>query len=51
VECDSELTLGLVVADRGLALRPADPPNALVAVDTDVEGFLDMCLTRLDGFL
>jgi inosine-uridine nucleoside N-ribohydrolase len=51
VECDSELTLGLVVADRGLALRPADPPNALVAVDTDVEGFLDMCLTRLDGLL
>jgi purine nucleosidase len=39
VELESDLARGLVVADRGLALAPAAPPNAVVAVDTDVAGF------------
>lgn len=47
VECQSDLTLGLVVADRNLSLTPARAANALVAVDTDVEGFIELFMTRL----
>lgn len=43
----SELARGLVVADRGLALRPADPANAIVAIDTDVNGFREFFLSRM----
>lgn len=39
IELVSELARGLVVADRGLALKPAGPANATVAVDTDVDLF------------
>ncbi|MFE2598374.1 nucleoside hydrolase [Streptomyces sp. NPDC001840] len=46
----SELARGLVVADRGLALAPPPgPPNASVAVDTDVPGFGRLFLDRLTG--
>jgi purine nucleosidase len=44
VELESDLARGLVVADRGLALAPAAPPNAVVAVDTDVAGFRQLFL-------
>lgn len=43
----SELARGLVVADRGLALRPSDPANATVAIDTDVNGFHEFFLSRI----
>lgn len=47
VELQSELARGLVVADRGLALAPAAPPNATVAIDTDVAGFHRLFLERI----
>jgi purine nucleosidase len=48
VELHGQLTRGMTVADRGLALvRPAGPPNALVAVDTDVDGFRRLFLDRM----
>ena len=47
VECESTLTRGLVVADRALALFPQKQPNALVAVDTDVDAFLRLFLTAM----
>ncbi|WP_169582078.1 MULTISPECIES: nucleoside hydrolase [Microbacterium] len=46
-ELTSELARGLVVADRGLALARPRPANASVAIDTDVEGFRDLFLSRL----
>ena len=46
-ELSSELARGLVVADRGLALARPRPANASVAIDTDVEGFRDLFLSRL----
>jgi inosine-uridine nucleoside N-ribohydrolase len=46
-ETHSELARGLVVADRGLALQPMPPPNATVAIDTDVEGFRRLFLERI----
>jgi purine nucleosidase len=50
VELAGRLTRGLVIADRGLALqRPAGPPNADVAVDTDVERGRQLILDRLEG--
>jgi purine nucleosidase len=49
-ETGSELARGLVVADRGLALaRPGGPPNADVAVDTDVARFVELFLGRIAG--
>jgi purine nucleosidase len=49
VELGGQLTRGLVVADRGLALqRPAGPPNAAVAVDTDVDRCRRLILGRLE---
>ncbi|SBT40535.1 nucleoside hydrolase [Micromonospora auratinigra] len=48
VEMGSELCRGLVVADRGLSLTPpAGPPNAAVAVDTEVDAFVEFFLDRL----
>jgi purine nucleosidase len=48
VELRGTLTRGLAVADRGLALLPpAGPPNALVAIDTDVERFRTLFLDRM----
>jgi purine nucleosidase len=50
VELAGRHTRGLVIADRGLALqRPAGPPNADVAVDTDVERGRRLILDRLEG--
>lgn len=49
VETTSELARGLVVADRGLALKPADPANAMVAVATDVNEFHRLFLARISG--
>ena len=48
VETKSELTRGLVVADRALALvPPAGTPNASVAVRTNVNAFHDHLMSRL----
>jgi inosine-uridine nucleoside N-ribohydrolase len=48
VELHGRLTRGLAVADRGLALiPPAGAPNALVAVDTDVDAFHSLFLERI----
>jgi purine nucleosidase len=47
VETTSDLTRGLVVADRGLALQPAGPANATVAVATDVDAFHQLFLARI----
>lgn len=48
VELHGTLTRGLTVADRGLALLPpAGPPNAQVAIDTDVERFRSLFLDRM----
>jgi purine nucleosidase len=48
VELEGRLTRGLTVADRGLALMPpAGPPNAQVAIDTDVERFRTLFLDRM----
>ncbi|MGN9809981.1 nucleoside hydrolase [Micromonospora sp. BQ11] len=48
VETASELCRGLVVADRGLALAPPPaPPNAAVAVDTEVDAFVEFFLDRM----
>lgn len=44
---NSELARGLVVADRGLALAPRGPVNASVAIDTDVQRFKALFLSRL----
>ncbi|MFC0682192.1 nucleoside hydrolase [Lysobacter korlensis] len=49
VETESELARGLVVADRGLALEPAGPQNATVAVDTAVENFRRVFLERMSA--
>jgi purine nucleosidase len=50
VELAGRLTRGLVIADRGLALqRPTGPPNADVAVDTNVERGRHLILDRLQG--
>lgn len=49
VELQSTLARGLVVADRGLALRRPDPANALVAVSTDVEAFHELFLRRISA--
>jgi purine nucleosidase len=50
VELTGRYTRGLVIADRGLALqRPAGPPNAEVAVDTDVARGRQLILDRLQG--
>lgn len=46
-ETVSELARGLVVANRGLALEPAGPKNAAVAVDTDIDGFRRLFLERI----
>ena len=51
VELTGSHTRGQVVTDLGLSLTPAPPANALVAVDTDVTGFLDLLMTRLTGLL
>jgi inosine-uridine nucleoside N-ribohydrolase len=48
VELHGRLTRGLAVADRGLALLPpAGPPNAQIAIDTDVERFRSLFLHRM----
>lgn len=49
VELQSELARGLVVADRGLALRPRGPANATVATATDVARFRRLFLDRIAG--
>ncbi|WP_284292261.1 nucleoside hydrolase [Luteimicrobium album] len=46
-ETTSELARGLVVADRGLALQRPTCFNATVAVETDVDGFRDVFLSRI----
>ncbi|RKR75868.1 nucleoside hydrolase [Frondihabitans australicus] len=46
-ELVSELARGLVVANRGLALEPAGPTNAVVAIDTDVHAFRQLFLERI----
>jgi purine nucleosidase len=46
-EITSALARGLVVANRGLALEPAGPPNATVAIDTDVHAFRQLFLERI----
>lgn len=51
VELSGTLTRGQVVTDLGLALTPALPANAVVAVDTDVGGFLGLLMTRLTALL
>lgn len=48
VELVSELARGLVVADRGLALKTPEAPNATVATDTDVDAFRRLFLSRID---
>lgn len=48
-ETVSELARGLVVADRGLALRPAGLLNAVVAVETDVDNFRRLFLARISA--
>lgn len=47
VVTDSELARGLVIADRGLALKPPGTLNATVAIDTCVEGFRRIFLERI----
>jgi purine nucleosidase len=48
VELEGRLARGLTVADRGLALMPpAGPPNAQVAIDTDVDRFRSLFLDRM----
>jgi inosine-uridine nucleoside N-ribohydrolase len=48
VELHGQITRGLAVADRGLSLLPpAGPPNAEVAIDTDVERFRSLFLDRM----
>jgi purine nucleosidase len=47
VETTSELARGLVVADRGLALRPKGATNASVAINTDPERFRGLFMTRV----
>lgn len=47
VELESELARGLVIADRGLALRPAEASNGLVATRTDVPRFRALFLERI----
>lgn len=48
VELEGRLARGLVVADRGLALlEPVGEPNAHVAVDTDIDGFRRLFLSRM----
>lgn len=47
VETESELARGLVVANRGLALEPAGPPNATVAIETGVDAFRRLFLERM----
>jgi purine nucleosidase len=47
VECSNGLARGLVVVDRSLALAPAEPANALAAVDTDVALFTELFMERL----
>lgn len=49
VETESELARGLVVANRGLALEPAGPMNATVAIDTGVEAFRRLFLERISA--
>jgi len=48
-ETESELARGLVVANRGLALEPAGPPNATVAIETGVDDFRRIFLARMRG--
>jgi inosine-uridine nucleoside N-ribohydrolase len=48
-ETESELARGLVVANRGLALEPAGPPNATVAIETGVDDFRRLFLARIRG--
>ena len=50
VELGSELARGLVVADRGLALKKPGKANAMVATCTDVTAFRQLFLNRV-GFL
>lgn len=47
VELVSDLARGLVVADRGLALKAPGAANATVAVDTDVTAFRAFFLDRM----
>lgn len=48
VELEGRIARGMAVADRGLALMPpAGPPNAQVAIDTDVERFRSLFLDRM----
>jgi inosine-uridine nucleoside N-ribohydrolase len=49
VETTSDLARGLVVADRGLALKSLGPVNATVAVATNVEDFHRLFLSRIRG--
>jgi inosine-uridine nucleoside N-ribohydrolase len=49
VETTSDLARGLVVADRGLALKSLGPANATVAVATNVEDFRRLFLSRIRG--
>jgi purine nucleosidase len=49
VEIESELARGLVVANRGLALEPAGPPNATVAIETGVDAFRRLFLERISA--
>ena len=49
VDVASELARGLVVADRGLALRRPGPPNAVVAVATDTAGFRRLFFERISS--
>lgn len=48
-ELVSELARGLVVADRGLALQPPAGSNASVAIDTDVDAFRRLFLSRISA--
>ncbi|MCU1441020.1 MAG: nucleoside hydrolase [Rhodoglobus sp.] len=48
-ETESELARGLVIANRGLALEPAGPPNATVAIETGVDGFRRLFLERISA--
>jgi inosine-uridine nucleoside N-ribohydrolase/ADP-ribosylglycohydrolase len=47
VDTASELARGLVVTDRNLALKPAAPFNATVAIKTDVARFRRLFLERI----
>ena len=47
VELGSEMARGLVIADRGLALQPRGPANAIVATSTDVARFRRLFLDRM----